>query len=286
MLKKYLSILSRGNVSALTAVFGGIVLIVSVLLIIRDGVTFTSKNQEPSAINVHSIGKTAAKELSGFAPIVEKNAFGLRDLKFTQLLPLKGKNVSANISKYKLMGTIAGDKGTGYAIFEDGGGKQEIFKAGQRVSDGLVLKEVLAKEALFSDGTSIVLSEMPSAQTRETHTGTNALGRKIDSSNYQLDNTKVQQALENPKQLMTEARLQPNLVNGKQAGFIMREVKPGGIYDTLGIKNDDVLLKINSYDITDPEAALQAFTALRGVSEIHLDIIRGGNKMTLNYNIM
>ncbi|MBF0463890.1 MAG: hypothetical protein HQK88_01835 [Nitrospirae bacterium] len=286
MLKKYLSILSRGNVSGLTAVLGGIVLIVSALIIVRDAVTFASKNHEPPPININSAEKTAPKELAGFAPIVEKNAFGLRDLKFTPIVPVKGTKTTANISKYKLMGVISGDKGTGYAIFEDGGGKQEIFRTGQRVFDGPVLKEVLAKGVVFSDGTSISLSEMPSPKTKETQIGTNALGKKIDSSNYVLDDKKVQQALENPKQLMTEARLQPNLVNGKQAGFILKEVKPGGIYDTLGIKNDDVLLKINSYDITDPEAALQAFTALRGVSEIHLDIIRGGNKMTLNYNIM
>jgi general secretion pathway protein C len=283
---KYLSILSRGNVSALTAVIGGVVLVFSVLLIVRDAVTFVSKNSGMPEININAVEKSAPKELADFAPIVEKNAFGLKDLKFTPIVPVKGAKSVSNVSKYKLMGVISGDKGTGYAIFEDDKGKQEIFRTGQKVLDGPILKEVSPKAAVFSDGTMIPLSEMPSAVSKETPGVTTALGKKIDSSNYALDGGKFQQALENPKALMTEARLQPNLVNGKQTGFILKEVKPGGIYDSLGIKNGDVLLKINSYDITDPEVALQAFTALRGVNEIHLDIIRGGNKMTLNYNIM
>jgi general secretion pathway protein C len=66
---------------------------------------------------------------------------------------------------------------------------------------------------------------------------------------------------------------------------MLREVRRNGLYDSLGMQNGDVLLRINSFNISNPENALQAFTALRGMDKVQLDIIRNNNRMTLNYQI-
>jgi len=60
---------------------------------------------------------------------------------------------------------------------------------------------------------------------------------------YQVDQRRVQQAIEKPDQIMTDARFIPHIVDGRQQGFILREVKPGGIYQSLGLQNEDVLLR-------------------------------------------
>jgi general secretion pathway protein C len=77
----------------------------------------------------------------------------------------------------------------------------------------------------------------------------------------------------------------PNIVDGKQKGFVLSEVKAGGIYQSLGLQNGDILLRINEYTISSPEAALQTFTALKGMDRVQLDIIRNGAKMTMTYQI-
>jgi general secretion pathway protein C len=100
-----------------------------------------------------------------------------------------------------------------------------------------------------------------------------------------LDQQIVSANVENPNQIMTEARLLPYVVDGKQQGFMLAEVKPGGIYESLGLQDDDVLLKVNGRDISSPESALQSLTALRGMDRVALDIIRNGDKMTLTYQI-
>ena len=84
---------------------------------------------------------------------------------------------------------------------------------------------------------------------------------------------------------MTDARFIPNVVDGRQQGFILRELKPGGIYQSLGLQNEDILLRINEYDISTPDTALQAFIALRGLDRADLDIVRNGSKMTMTYQI-
>jgi general secretion pathway protein C len=85
--------------------------------------------------------------------------------------------------------------------------------------------------------------------------------------------------------MMTDARLRPNLVNGKEEGFVLSEVRPGGIYHSLGLQDGDVLLRINEYDVSNPEKALQAFTALKGMERVQIDLIRAGSKMTMTYQI-
>ncbi|MFN3396727.1 MAG: hypothetical protein ACK4Z9_08060, partial [Thermodesulfovibrionales bacterium] len=115
--------------------------------------------------------------------------------------------------------------------------------------------------------------------------GATSLVRSSGNNTFIVNQEGILHALENPSQLMTDARLQPNYVNGRQEGFMLREVRNGGIYQSLGLQNGDVLLRINNYDITNPEIALQAFTALKGMDRVGLDIIRNGTRMTLNYQI-
>ncbi|RMG03474.1 MAG: hypothetical protein D6726_05560 [Nitrospirae bacterium] len=109
--------------------------------------------------------------------------------------------------------------------------------------------------------------------------------RKTPEGEYIVDRRRVEEVIENPKNLMTDARLLPVIRNGRQEGFRLWEVKGNGIYHNLGLRNNDILLSVNEFPITDPEAALRAFTALRGADEIVLDIKRNGRKKTLKYLI-
>jgi general secretion pathway protein C len=112
-----------------------------------------------------------------------------------------------------------------------------------------------------------------------------SFARKIGRGTYIVDQAKLQETISNPGQMMTDARLKPNIVNGKEEGFALSEVKPGGIYQSLGLQDGDVLLRINEYDISNPERALQAFTALKGLERVQIDLIRSGSKMTMTYQI-
>jgi general secretion pathway protein C len=112
-----------------------------------------------------------------------------------------------------------------------------------------------------------------------------SFGKRTGESTYLIDQQRIQQALEKPDQLMTDARFIPNMVEGRQQGFVLRELKAGGIYQSLGLQNGDILLRINEYSISSPDTALQAITALKGIDRAQLDIIRNGSKTTMTYQI-
>ena len=58
-----------------------------------------------------------------------------------------------------------------------------------------------------------------------------------------------------------------------------------GVFGMVGIKNGDVLLRINDFPIDSPEKAIQSFVSLKGQSRIKLDLIRDGKPQSLNYDI-
>ncbi len=229
------------------------------------------------------------KGLLDYAGILTNNPFGFPA---GQLRPLSvSKEGSASHSDILLIGTVSGAPSRSYAIFADKSGKQEVFRVGENVFNVGKLKRIYSDKVFISEGGSEVKIPMAELLTinevnpSEGGASTSDFARSTGRGSFVVDQKKVFAALENPNQLMTDARLQPNFANGKQEGFVLREVRSGGIYQSLGLQNGDVLLRINDYNISNPDNALQAFTALRGMDRVQVDILRGGAKMTLTYQI-
>jgi type II secretion system protein C len=263
-------------------------LLVLALLFARDVLTYSYRKVE----RLQSPAPAAHRMKRGlmdYVGILANNPFGFPAGQLKPLSVSGGGPVSR--SDILLIGTVSGAPADSYAIFTDKSGKQEVFRIGEAVYNVGKLKRIYRDTVLISEGGRNI--EIPMAElltVREASpTGGNvspsAFARSIGSGTFIVDQKKVLFALENPNQLMTDARLQPNFIDGKQEGFILREVKQGGIYQNLGLQNGDVLLRINDYNISNPDNALQAFTALRGMDRVQVDILRGGAKMTLTYQI-
>lgn len=243
-------------------------------------------------------GRKAAAPLESYAPLVERNAFGLPP---GRLVPLSAYGVDAEESASAgtaldivLSGTIAWQNGKGYAVVSDRSGIQEIYKTGEDIPGAGRLVRVRPDRIEIDTGTGteeVGLSE-PSASSAQAapksgsqagSPSANGFARRTSENTYILNQSEVESSLENPKRMLTDARLLPNIVDGAQKGFIMSEVRQDGLYKTLGLQNGDVLFRVNGFDISDTETGLKAFTALKGMDRIELDIMRGGSNMTLTY---
>jgi len=238
-----------------------------------------------------------------FTFILKKNPFGLKGT-IKQTTQQTSQTTEHLLQGYRLMGVISNGKGNGYAVLETPSGEQSLYKVGQQIDEVGQLKGVWQDYIIAGQppqrlqlvSIKEVINESSSSSQRppsfrrpeRKKMASFNLGkfiRKRGSNEYVIDRQKVEEAIENPQQLMTDARLQPAFRGGKQYGFILRNVKPNGIYAKLGLRNGDVLMKINEFDITDPETALRAFTELRGADEIVLHIMRHGREKTLKYII-
>lgn len=251
----------------------------------------------PKSIAITSSPATA-EDLAAFAPILEKGLFG----KATQgkLTPVvqqgstgTGAAPAPSLGDLILLGTAVGSYRETFALVQKAGKEERVFRLGDTVfetgplvSVGKEVAEILVngrRVKIFSPtaaGAEAARQSQPVAPA-----GNTALAAQVGAGSYVIDQRTLNASLDNIGQAMTDARLLPSIKDGKVEGFRASEVKPQGIFGTIGIKNGDVLRAINDFPIDSPEKAIQSFASLKGQTRIKLDLVRDGQPTTFNYDI-
>ena len=273
-------------------------ILAAVLLLARSVVSVSlSKRAAPVPLSKErALINVNKNDIMQYSAILEKNPFG-RPMK---LYPIEVKQETEKspgpLSNLILIGTVTGPESVSYAIFEDKSqpNVQDIFGYKENVFNYGVLTKITMTSVEIMQGPETYTLTFPSEDTATVTEKQSAVSpeppqtsfaRKVGEQEYILDGRRVQKSLENPEQILTDARLLPNFVDGRQAGFKISEVIPEGIYDSLGIKNGDILLRVNGLEISNPEVAIQAMSALKGMNRVNLDIIRNSKNMSMSYQI-
>lgn len=276
-------------------IIAALALIASDLVSFRISRLFPSKTLKPVAQLTVPQG---AEELMSFAPILAKGLFG----KATQgvLTPVvakaseKAPAPAFNQADFVLLGTVQGSFRESFALIQKLSSKEErVFRMGDTVYNVGPLMSVKKEYVEILAGKVRAKIMTPSASATAASAPApvggaptaNTLAAQTGAGNYIIDQRALNASLDNIGQAMTDARLLPSMKDGKVEGFRASEVKPQGIFGTIGIKNGDVLLRMNDFPIDSPEKAIQSFATLKGQSRIRLDLIRDGQPVTFNYDI-
>lgn len=288
---------------------GGIV--VAGLFVVRQVATVSISGSDGSASARKQASRSApapTPDLLSYNTILEENPFGpepagpLTDLDRSAPAAEASRPIPEGL---RLIGTIAGEAGMSFGIFEDRQKTQSVYSKGDEIEGHGTLVEVATDHVIIRGprgDTRLELAELalPSVSAasrsrgaarnrRKPRTGSPpkevAFIKKSGTGQYLLDKEGVQKSLQNPQRVLTDARMLPNFVEGKQEGFKVSEVIHGGVYDKLGLRNGDILLKINDLELNSPDSGIQAFSTLRGVDRIKLYIIRAEKRITQTYQI-
>jgi general secretion pathway protein C len=152
----------------------------------------------------------------------------------------------------------------------------------------LVVAAVTTSLALSFGATPIVQaapSEAPAdAKPQDVKIQAKAI-RKVSDKSYAIDKSLMTQALSDPTVLLTNARLVPAIADGKPAGFKVYAIRKDSLVDRMGIMNGDTIHSINGIAVTTADGALEAYSKLKDVSEIKLQLMRKGKAVELTYTI-
>lgn len=262
----------------------------------KFGKTFLPKGGAPTAAPPASAPRI--EDLSFYAPILTNGLFGKAAT--GALTPVTNTPAAVQAAPatapadLMLLGTVVGSFRETFALVRHTTKQEErVFRLGDMVFDAGRLADVARERAfiIINNKRIELLTPMTPPASSPTTQATAGAAHPITAvastgaGSYVIDQRALNAALDNPAQAMSDARLLPSQKDGKVEGFRASEVKPNGVFSMIGIKNGDVLLRLNDFPMDSPDKALQSFIALKGQSRLKLDIIRDGQPQTFNYDI-
>jgi general secretion pathway protein C len=108
---------------------------------------------------------------------------------------------------------------------------------------------------------------------------------KRGENNFAIDRAEIDKSMENLNQLFTQIRAVPHFQDGKAAGFRLFAIRQDSVFEKIGLKNGDIISKINGNELTDPARAMSLIQELRSEGHITVDVMRNRQPTTLNYEI-
>jgi general secretion pathway protein C len=264
-------------------------------LSLRLGKALTPKGSKEGGALSPVLSKT--EDLVFYTPILANGLFG----KATQgqLTPIvntptaQAAPVTAP-AELLLLGTVVGSFRETFAMVRNNTKQEErVFRLGDMVFDAGRLVEVKKEQAfILINGKKVELltpmsppvTTVPAAASSPAPAANVAVA-STGAGSFVIDQRALNAVLDNPAQAMTDARLLPSQKDGKVEGFRATEVKPNGLFGMIGIKNGDVLLRLNDFPMDSPDKALQSFIALKGQNRLKLDLVRDGKPETYTYDI-
>ena len=94
----------------------------------------------------------------------------------------------------------------------------------------------------------------------------------------------VDEQLANFEQLINDARIVPTMKDEKPF-FMFQYIKEKSIYEKLGLKQNDIILEINCFNVDTVGKALKLLEVLQSEREIALKVEREGKPIQFHYYI-
>jgi general secretion pathway protein C len=219
--------------------------------------------------------------LSDYSTILERGFFG-------EGKAPTGSPAPAGSASYKLVGTVEGALFSGAVLAE--GARQEFYRLGGKLPDGSAVVKVLRDRITLRrpDGAVVdveVVDETKIVAARNARPAASAGVKQVSGNKFLVDQREVLASTENLSKVLMQARALPYAEQGKTVGFRLSEIVPGSIYAKIGLQNGDVIQRVNSQDISDPSKFFQLYQGLREERTIAIDLLRGGRRQTLHYEI-
>ncbi|MDG2303775.1 MAG: type II secretion system protein GspC [Candidatus Binatia bacterium] len=234
--------------------------------------------------------------LSAYLPIARRDLFAaVRDEEPNRRRTTQAQAGPADL---KLLGTGgAGD--FRFGIVEDQKAKeQKLVRLGDGL-DGAEVVEVGWRRIVLQRGAKEEVLTVPpdlgvsaSANKTRTRAGSSASKkaaeskvRKLGDDRFMIGRAEVDHQLDNLSTLFTQMRAVPSMKDGNTQGFRVFAIRRGSLFQQLGLRNNDVVQRINGTELTDPTRAMGLFGELKGENRLTVDVLRGGEPRTLSYEI-
>ncbi len=277
----------------MTKLFYTILNIVAVSLVVYIGVDtfYRVVSSELKGVNTKEIvmeqlpnaEESKRSPLSSFQVITERNLFGSLDKASEDVNEEEIEELELTSLKIALLGTVTGSEQNAFAVIEETDKrKQGLYKIGDSVQNATV-KKILREKVVLRVGTKdeILTMEESAASRRDKRRRPSKSTER--GSTITISRKDIQNSLKDINKLMSEVRIRPHFKDGKSDGLSVSRIKGGSIFSKLGLRNGDIVQKINGEPINSPDEVLVLYEKLKSGSRVSLEVTRKGEPKTMNY---
>jgi general secretion pathway protein C len=185
----------------------------------------------------------------------------------------------------ELRGTVAGENKYAFAIIEDKDKKkQTLYRIGDRVGMAS-LTRIRRTSIVLRDGGQDIILKIP--ETIETSimpaSGSGAAPGQATLGTINVNRNEITSNLKDMGTMLTQAQIRPFFNQGVADGFQLSSIRPGSIYQKIGLQEGDILQGINDRKIQTADDMIELYNVLRSANRMALKIKRQNNPQTIQY---
>jgi general secretion pathway protein C len=170
--------------------------------------------------------------------------------------------------------------------------RQELYRVGDTIGAGRIVAIDWDRVTIAGAGGEEVLELSPpenpppaEASTEAAPTPADDRIRRTGENAWVVDRRELAEAGEGMSGLMTQLRAVAEVHDGRPAGFRLFQIRDDSLFARLGLRDGDVVRRVNGAEIGEPAALLGFLTRLRTEPRVALDIVRGDAPRTLVYDL-
>lgn len=254
---------------------------------------------------------TPSREWSDRQAILDRNLFQvstlLPDTPEPEVSEVPEEELEATRLPLRLLGTVASEspKAAWAAIEDQQNRKQIVVRVDDRVLDKAQVVRIERRRIVLQNGAKreeLALDEdetggvtlrpgqrPPIAAVAPPPGGAEDLRdriRRLSDSSFQVDREQVEETMRNPAELFSEARILPKYDNGQMVGVQLSSIKPGSLFEEIGIQNGDTVTQVNGITVTSPQDSAALLKELTESTDFQVSVQGAdGQTRTLSYSI-
>lgn len=278
---------------AIRTLKGLVVLIslVAVTLLIREflqsGISTTNsigslanEIDKVTAQKARGVGGARKEAARDYNVIVEKNVFGPIGAPPAAPTPVPVKPVTK--IPLSLVGTFVSRDEPPSAIIEDQRkGLQDVFLINDLIFGEAKLVAVLKDSVEIERNGQRELLRMDSHLDQEG----GETSSPTSGDDIAVNEAEVDAALGNLPLLLTQVRAVPYFKEGQPVGLRLFAIKPGSLFEKIGLKNGDILMSINGNSLGDFSQAMKLFERLKAERSLKVSLERNKELKEFRYQI-
>jgi type II secretion system protein C len=179
------------------------------------------------------------------------------------------------------------------AVIADADGTQHLRRVGDVVEGATIVAVTWDGIMLEADGrrTHLPLETQPPADAEAPRPVATPSAppardvRQVSADSFLVDRAALLGQVGNMSSLLAQLRAVPEVEAGEPIGFRVFSIAKESIFRRLGLRDGDVIRRVNGTTLHDPTALLSFIQGLGNESRIALDLVRGGKPATLVYDL-